>query len=68
METVKTKAHIGSDGLLRLELPINIANREVEIVIVVQPEPETVDSLGWPVGFFEETYGSQADDPIARGI
>jgi hypothetical protein len=24
------------------------------------------DSNGWPVGFFERTYGSLADDPIER--
>ncbi len=25
---------------------------------------EAVDALGWPIGFFEETYGSMADDPM----
>lgn len=29
-------------------------------------EGERLDALGWPVGFFEETYGSLADDPIER--
>lgn len=27
-------------------------------------EEEAVDALGWPIGFFEETYGSMADDPM----
>ena len=27
--------------------------------------PET-DALGWPLGFFERTYGAFADDPIER--
>ena len=27
---------------------------------------EPLDAMGWPVGFFEETFGSLADDPIER--
>jgi hypothetical protein len=26
--------------------------------------PKTPEELGWPVGFFEQTYGSCQDDPI----
>ena len=68
METIKLKTYIGSDGLLKLELPTGIKNRELEVVVVMQPlEAEAVDELGWPIGYFEETYGSMADDPIERG-
>ncbi len=27
---------------------------------------ETLDANGWPAGFFEETYGSLASDPLQR--
>lgn len=30
-----------------------------------EPEP-SADPLGWPTNFFEDTYGSLADDPIER--
>jgi hypothetical protein len=67
METIKLQAHVNDDGLLRLELPTGMANRKLEVLIVMQPlEDEEVDELGWPVGFFQRTYGALADDPIER--
>ena len=27
---------------------------------------EAIDELGWPIGFFDRTYGALADDPIER--
>jgi hypothetical protein len=68
METIKLKTHVGSDGILKLELPTGVTNRELEVVVVMQPlEEEEVDELGWPIGFFDRTYGALADDPIERG-
>jgi hypothetical protein len=68
METIKLITRTGDDGVLTLNLPQNLSNREVEVVIVVQPvESPEVDELGWPIGFFERTYGALADDPIDRG-
>ena len=65
METVKLRAHVGNDGVLKLELPTVMNNREVEVLVVMQAMTETpVDRLGWPVGFFERTYGALADDPL----
>jgi hypothetical protein len=68
METIKLKTHIGQDGILQLELPEHIRNRVMEILVVLQPvDNEPVDEMGYPIGYFEETYGSLADDPIERG-
>ena len=67
METMKVKTRIGNDGILKLEVPTGLADREVEVVLVVQAaEPQAVDENGWPIGFFERTYGALADDPIER--
>lgn len=66
METIKLKTHVGSDGILRLELPVNERDLDFEVVLVMQPLKEPTDELGWPVGFFEATYGSFADDPLER--
>jgi hypothetical protein len=67
METVKLNAQVGEDGILKLELPAGVANRELEVVVVIQPlGDEAVDALGWPVGFFERTYGALAATPIER--
>lgn len=65
METLKVKAQIGDDGILKLEVPTGLPVQEVEIVLVLQPkQQQEVDELGWPIGFFERTYGALADDPI----
>ncbi len=69
METLKLRTHIGSDGLLKLEMPTGLANREIELLVVMQTiEDKPVDALGWPIGFFDRTYGALADDPIERPI
>ena len=81
MESLKVKTHIGADGMLRLELPVDVANTDVELVSVMQSVAistafvnpimseelkETARKNGWPDGFFEETYGTLAANPIER--
>lgn len=67
METMKVKARIGADGILKLEVPTGLSAGEVEVVLVMQEaEPQAVDANGWPIGFFDRTYGALADDPIER--
>jgi hypothetical protein len=69
METIKLQTQVTDDGLLKLELPTGMTNRKLEVLIVIQPVEETeVDELGWPVGFFDRTYGALADDPIERPV
>ncbi len=68
MQSIKVNAHVGDDGILKLELPIGITNHDLEVIIVVHAvEEQEVDENGWPKGYFEQTYGSLADDPIERG-
>ncbi len=67
METMKVKATIGEDGILKLAIPTGLPAREVEVVLVMQAtDPPALDANGWPLGFFERTYGALADDPIER--
>ena len=41
--------------------------QEVEVVLVLHAaDMGAVDTNGWPLGYFERTYGSLADDPIER--
>jgi hypothetical protein len=68
MEATKVRTHIGNDGILKLELPTSMANLDLEVLIVMQPlEAEAVDEMGYPIGYFNETYGSLAEDLIERG-
>ncbi len=67
MQTMTLKARADKDGVVRLEIPTNVPDREVEIVLVMQPmEEEPLDDMGYPIGYFEDTYGMFADDPIER--
>ena len=67
MQTIKLHSHVGEDGILHLDVPVGIADRDLEITLTVQPaiaKTETTQGKGWPPGFFEETFGSFKDDPL----
>jgi hypothetical protein len=64
METIRLKTHIGSDGLLRLEMPTDVKDVDAEVVVVYSVAQGTAPS-DWEQ-FVEETYGSLADDPLER--
>jgi hypothetical protein len=61
MQSVKLQAHVGNDGVLKIEVPIGLANVDLELVVVYQPVKS-----GWAEGYFERTYGSFADEPLER--
>lgn len=63
MKQIQIKTHIGSDGILRLELPVGITDTDCDILVAIRPEKTVEDWLT----FIERTAGSLADDPIERG-
>lgn len=67
MKTVTLRSHVGSDGVLRLEVPVDFKDADLEIILVIQPQdvaPQKPEDLGWPPGFFEQTYDALADDAM----
>jgi hypothetical protein len=69
MDSVKLRSHVGTDGILHLEIPIGMTDKEVEVMVIYQAsesptQQKTSENLGYPPGFFEQTYGICADDPI----
>jgi hypothetical protein len=62
MQAIKLESHVGSDGILKLELPTDLANTDLEVLIVFQPKQKR----SWPPGYFDRTAGSLANDPIER--
>jgi hypothetical protein len=65
MPSIKVSQHIGADGILHLEIPTEIQEGEVEATVTYQKlAPKEVDERGWPVGFFDRSYGICADDSI----
>ncbi len=37
MQTVTLRSHVGEDGVLRLDVPLEIVNTDLEVTVVVQP-------------------------------
>jgi len=35
MKSIQLKSNVGHDGILRLQLPVDMPNQEIEIVIVI---------------------------------
>ena len=68
MISVQTKTHVGSDGLLTVQVPTALYETDVEVMVVFQPLPivSSPENLGWPSGFFERTFGALRDDPMER--
>ncbi|MFO1349528.1 MAG: hypothetical protein U1F68_02115 [Gammaproteobacteria bacterium] len=58
------------DGILKLRMPADLANQDVDVVVVLQSrsKPELVADTrslrGWPPGFFENIAGSIPDFPV----
>lgn len=72
MRTMRFRTHLGADGVLRLELALDMSDTELEVLVVVQPieAQEALSAIGdqlvWPPGFFEQTYGCLSDEPLVR--
>ncbi|MDQ2686832.1 MAG: hypothetical protein M3Y28_03090 [Armatimonadota bacterium] len=69
MITIETRAHVGADGTLAVQVPTTLREEDVEVLLVLQrPSQRTdaTDDLGYSPHFFEETFGSFRDDPLER--
>jgi hypothetical protein len=74
MRVIHLSATAGPDGVLHLSVPVG-ASGDFEVAVVVAPRPpasggntpaaKTPEELGWPPGYFENTFGS-IDDPAFR--
>ncbi|MES1026608.1 hypothetical protein ABN584_27320 [Gloeocapsa sp. BRSZ] len=70
MQSIKFKKRVGADGVLHLDIPVGIIDKEVEIMVIYQPlettQPKTPEELGWNPGFFEEVIGGWVGEPLER--
>ncbi|WP_071190242.1 hypothetical protein [Trichormus sp. NMC-1] len=69
METITINSHVGQDGILRLDIPVNISNADLTVTIIVKPsdnyqQESKPKGKGWPANFFEETSGCLKDSPL----
>lgn len=61
MESVKVRQRIGQDGILHLEIPVGLADQDVEVMVIYQAvSTDTAATLS-----LKDLYGICADDPIS---
>ncbi len=69
MQSISFQSHVGSDGKLRLEVPLNLANRDVEVVVIVQPvesaSPQR-QQTEWGNGFLNHIAGGWKGEALVR--
>jgi hypothetical protein len=55
---LKLKSKVNAEGKLLLQLPQQLANQELEIIInSIDKKIPTPEELGYPADFFEKTAG-----------
>lgn len=71
MQSVTVRSHIGSDGVLNLQIPVEMKDVDVEVVVTMRPlEGSDLEAVaqanGWPPGFFTNVIGGWKGDPLVR--
>ena len=63
MQAVTIREKTGADGVLRLTVPVGVADAECEVVVVLQPQAM---NRGWLPGFFERMTQGWQGEPLER--
>jgi hypothetical protein len=64
MRAIETTAVVGPDGALTIDQPVDVPAGRHRVILVIDEQVVPEDMAHYPPGFFEETYGSLADDPL----
>jgi hypothetical protein len=59
MKTIDLQSRSGPDGMLHLDIPVEDADHNYRVTVVIEPVNGTAGSTvdAWPDGFFEATCG-----------
>lgn len=66
MQSITLRSHVGPDGILHLQLPVDLKNTDLEVTVTLRAIAPKLNrklgvELGWSEGFFERTFGSIPD-------
>jgi hypothetical protein len=64
MQSLTLHTRVGKDGILKLEMPSDVIDTELEIVLIFNPVKESV--AGWSPDFFTEVIGGWQGEPLVR--
>jgi hypothetical protein len=70
MHRVTLRSHVGSDGILNLQMPSGVRDADVEVTVTVKDlsltsQANQSEPRGWQPGFFE-LAGSWEGEPLVR--
>lgn len=70
-QNISIRSHVGSDGILHLEVLVEMKNTDIVVTMKVRSLPAVsevtkLEQLGWSPGFFEETFGTWEGEPLIR--
>jgi hypothetical protein len=70
MHSVTLRSHVGSDGILNLQVPSGVRDAELEATVTVKAlfltsQANQPEQRGWQPGFFE-LAGSWEGEPLVR--
>ena len=73
LDTVNLTQRVSDEGTLTVSVPENLRGKQLKVVVILQPsdeappaQTEKLDARGWPVGFFDRTYGSLAEEALEQ--
>ena len=70
MTSISVKTRVRPDGTLQVAVSTGLPESEVDVLLVIRPADLGSANAGaahsWPASFFDNTFGSLADDPLVR--
>ena len=70
MRSILIRSRVGADGVLHLDVPSNLVETDVEVMVILQPvRPSDLgrtEELVWSAGFFESVVGSWQGERLTR--
>ena len=71
MHNIMTRFPVGKDGVLNLEIPTELPDKDLEVLVVYQiiedkTAQTTSEDLGWSPGFFERVVGGWQGPSLIR--
>ena len=70
MRSILIRSRVGADGILHLDVPSDLVETDVEVMVILQPTRQSdlgrTEELGWPPGFFENVVGGWQGERLKR--
>jgi hypothetical protein len=61
VRSILIRSRVGADGILHLDVPSNLVETDVEVMVIVAPVSPSdlgrTEELAWSAGFFESVVG-----------